>query len=500
MEWIKEERYRRLEETDPEEISGLAARVARCPWRQGYHIQPKTGLLNDPNGFAFFQGEYHLFYQWFPLGPVHGLKYWYHTSSPDLVHWTNRGVALRPDRNFDSHGVYSGSAIEHDGRLYLMYTGNTRDDNWERLPYQCMAQMEKDGSIHKFQSPVIGGPPSGYTDHYRDPKVWHQDGFFYAVIGAQRSNLTGCAVLYRSIDLHKWELLGELRTGLPDFGYMWECPDYFELAGQGILCFCPQGARLDEPGNIYPAGYLIGEPLDVETRDFRHGDFRLLDRGFDFYAPQTTLTPDGRRILVGWMGLPDVPYPTDDHGWAHCLTLPRELRVEGGRLYQLPARELQALRGKESFSIGKISDGTYSPPGFSGSRYELLIEFNNVDAFEFGVGLRTGEGERTVLVCDSRDSRLMLDRTLSGRPIAAEYGMVRSCAVNPSAVKLQLFVDTSSVEVFVDDGREVFTARIFPDADSMGLSIFAKGGEVSYRASKWDITSGAIRDREQSGS
>lgn len=487
MEWTKEERYRRLEDTDPEEISVLAARVARCPWRQGYHIQPETGLLNDPNGFAFFHGEYHLFYQWFPLGPVHGLKYWYHTSSPDLVHWTNRGVALKPDRDFDSHGVYSGSAIEHNGRLYLMYTGNTRDKNWERMPYQCMAQMERDGRIRKFSSPVISGPPSGYTGHYRDPKVWKQKDCFYAVIGAQRSNLSGCAMLYRSIDLYKWEEVGELHTRLSDFGYMWECPDYFEFDGQGVLCFCPQGAKLNDPGNIYPSGYVIGDPLNVETGEFRHGNFRLLDRGFDFYAPQTTLTPDGRRILVGWMGLPDIVYPTDDHGWAHCLTLPRELRVEGGRLYQVPVRELQAIRGRERFADGKISNDRLSPAGFAGSRYELIIEFNNVDAVEFGIELRTGEKERTILICNTRESRLMLDRTLSGRPIAEEFGTVRSCMVNPLAVKLHLFMDTSSVEVFVDDGREVFTARIFPHKESRGLSIFAKGGDVLYRANMWTI-------------
>lgn len=198
-------------------------------------------------------------------------------------------------------------------------------------------------------------------------------------------------MLYRSIDLYKWEEVGELHTRLSDFGYMWECPDYFEFDDQGVLCFCPQGAKLNDSGNIYPSGYVIGDPLNVETGEFRHGNFRLLDRGFDFYAPQTTLTPDGRRILVGWMGLPDIVYPTDDHGWAHCLTLPRELRVEGGRLYQVPVRELQTIRGRERFADGKISNDTLSPAGFAGPRYELIIEFNNVDAVEFGIRLRTGK-------------------------------------------------------------------------------------------------------------
>lgn len=239
-------------------------------------------------------------------------------------------------------------------------------------------------------------------------------------------------------------------------------PGLFRTQWSGVLCFCPQGVDLKEPGNIYSSGYIIGTPLDVETGDLQHEDFRLLDRGFDFYAPQTTLTPDGRRILVGWMGLPETKYPTDDYGWAHCLTLPRELRVEGGSLYQVPVRELQTIRGQRSLADGMISSGSLNLTDFAGSRYELIIEFNNIDATGFGIALRTGEKERTVLLCNTKESKLMLDRTLSGRPIAEEFGTIRTCNVNPSTVKLQIFMDTSSIEVFVDDGREVFTARIFP--------------------------------------
>ena len=119
MEWTREQRYRKIEEATKDELQKLSTRVKSCPWRQVFHIQPETGLLNDPNGFSYYNGEYHLFYQWFPLGPVHGLKYWYHTTSKDLVHWKNAGIAINPNSNFDSHGAYSGSAIEHEDNLYL---------------------------------------------------------------------------------------------------------------------------------------------------------------------------------------------------------------------------------------------------------------------------------------------------------------------------------------------------------------------------------------------
>ncbi|MCZ4149389.1 sucrose-6-phosphate hydrolase, partial [Escherichia coli] len=142
------------------------------------HIQSQTGLLNDPNGFAFYQGYYHLFYQWFPLGTEHGMKYWYHVRSSDLVHWEDRGIGIHPGDPQDSHGAYSGSAIEKDGKLMLMYTGNTRDERWIRHPYQCLAVMDEDDVVIKRETPVIPTVPAGYTDHFRDPKVW-QDGEWY---------------------------------------------------------------------------------------------------------------------------------------------------------------------------------------------------------------------------------------------------------------------------------------------------------------------------------
>lgn len=237
MKMTREQKYRVIEQAEPGEIASLEEKVEQCHWRQAFHIQPPTGLLNDPNGFSYYQGEYHLFYQWFPLGTDHGMKYWYHLKSRDLATWNSAGIGIAPGDYFDSHGAYSGSALEHEGKLYMLYTGNARDEDWIRHPYQCMAVMDENGRITKWEHPVISNVPEGYTDHFRDPKLWKDGDSFYCVIGAQRTNLTGCAVLYRSTDLHSWEFEGELCTGLESFGYMWECPDYFELNEAGVLIF-----------------------------------------------------------------------------------------------------------------------------------------------------------------------------------------------------------------------------------------------------------------------
>ncbi|WP_172252181.1 glycoside hydrolase family 32 protein [Saccharibacillus deserti] len=514
MNMTREQKYRLLRQAEPGELEILAKQADGCGWRQTYHIQPHAGLLNDPNGFAYYNGKYHLFYQWFPLGTDHGMKYWYHVVSTDLACWTDAGIGLEPGGPYDSHGAYSGSAIEKDGRLHLMYTGNTRDEDWVRRPYQCLAIMDETGAIAKRELPVISNVPDGYTDHFRDPKVWKNGDSYWCVIGTQRSDLTGAAVLYRSPDLLDWTFAGELKTSLPDFGYMWECPDYFELDGAGLLLLCPQGVERDGEHfrNIYQSGYLLGDPLNTKNGTFKHGAFAELDRGFDFYAPQTTEGPDGQRILVGWMGLPDLEYPTDDRGWAHCLTLPRELSLRGGRLIQRPAAGLRNLRGESRSFSAAWADGRRSFDGIEGTAYELLVAITPADpsasdvrhadrlpesgSGRFGVEFRTGAEERTVLTYDAGSRTVTLDRSRSGAPLSPDYGTTRSCTLGGehggTAVEFRLFVDTSSVEIFVNDGEAVFTARLFPDSASTGIAFFADGGGAAFEGSCWPYGTGAI--------
>ncbi|MCQ4086850.1 sucrose-6-phosphate hydrolase [Saccharibacillus sp. JS10] len=510
MKMTKEQKYRLLEEAAIEEIQQLESLVHQSRWRQGYHIQPHIGLLNDPNGFTFYNGKYHLFYQWFPLGTDHGMKYWYHLVSSDLAHWEDAGIGLEPGGTYDSHGAYSGSGIEKDGKLYLMYTGNTRDEQWIRHPYQCLAVTDGEGLAQKIEPPVIESVPTGYTEHFRDPKVWKDGTDYRCVIGAQRENLTGTAVLYRSPDLVNWTFEGELQTSLPSFGYMWECPDYFELDDAGILLFCPQGLAPENEKfrNIYQSGYLLGEPLASDGQYFSHGEFIELDYGFDFYAPQTTLGADGERILVGWMGVPDLEYPTDSHGWAHCLTLPRELSVHQGKLIQRPAAGLKSLRGKKVPFAAQLINQHRSFQGVEGTSYELEFSIcpiaensaiDETDTFEegvFGIEFRTGDMERTVLFYDASNGLITLDRSQSGAACSTEFGTTRSYTRNPDqlgqSITFRIFVDTSSVEIFVGDGEATFTARLFPDSASTGISFFAIGGSADFEGAFWQLDSDGI--------
>jgi beta-fructofuranosidase len=317
--------------------------------------------------------------------------------------------------------------------------------------------------------------------------VWQEKDTFYMVVGAQREDLTGCVLLYQSIDLKQWSWLGEVKTKERDFGFMWECPDYFELQNHGVLLISPQGLHPegDSFQNIYQSGAFVGKSLDTANGHFDHGIFQELDAGFDFYAPQTTLSPDGRRLLVGWMGLPDIEYPTDSEGWAHCLTIPRELSVEDNTLYQRPVRELKEKRKNEARTAMKLSDCVENLGTLSGNSFEMICEIEGGSAQKVGLKLRVGEGEETLLYLDTVAQKVVLDRTKTGIAFAQAYGTIRQKHYQKDKVRFHLFMDTSSIEVFVNDGEIVFTSRLFPKKESQGIQFFAEEGTAKIDAVQW---------------
>ncbi|HHB1426393.1 TPA: sucrose-6-phosphate hydrolase [Serratia odorifera] len=423
-------------------------RAADDPHRPCWHLAPSVGLLNDPNGFIQHNGRYHLFYQWNPLACDHGRKCWGHWQSDDLLHWHHQPVALLPGDDFDSHGCYSGSAVVENDKITLVYTGNVKFTDGSRTAYQCLAQENASGEYDKL-GPVLP-LPAGYSGHVRDPKVWRHHQQWYMVLGARDLHDQGKVLLLRSDDLRSWQLQGEIAgsrlNGIGDFGYMWECPDLFRLADRELLICCPQGlaAEPERYLNVYQAGYLCGE-LDYATARFSHGEFHELDAGFEFYAPQTTLAEDGRRLLVAWMGVPeqDESYqPTVRYGWLHTMTCLRELTLHAGRLYQQPARELQQLRGAATRWQGPAAEA----PQLEIDSAELLLRPHGPFSARFGDGMQLSwDGER---LCLSRHN------LRSGEPEQRYW--------RGELQQLQLLFDRSSVEIFINQGEAVMSSRYFP--------------------------------------
>ena len=291
--------------------------------------------------------------------------------------------------------------------------------------------------------------PSDLTCHVRDPKVWAQDGKYYMVLGARTKEDRGELLVYKSEDKRRWQHCNTLTTQ-EKFGYMWECPDLFCLDGQWFLQCSPQGVKQqgNHFQNVYTCGYF---PLDGDFRsEYTLADFQEMDCGFDFYAPQTFVDGE-RRILIGWMGMPDAPYtnPTAEQGWQHCLTVPCLLRRDGKRLLRTPVPEIDALRGKhvapEEASVFDMECRT-QPQG------RLVIRGSAVIEWEEGL------------------LRLKIDGGGAGRTVrCAEVGEVQT---------LRVLADVSSLEIFVNGGEQVLSTRYYPAPYMHGVTAFGAETEI----------------------
>lgn len=473
-----------LNEQALNQIAHYKETVTKDPFRLNYHLMPPVGLLNDPNGFVYFKEQYHIFYQWNPFNTDHSSKFWGHYISDDLVHWKAAPIALAPDSWFDKNGCYSGSAIVEDGKMYLFYTGNVKDEAGNRESYQCMAVSE-DGIYFEKKGPVAYRP-KGYTGHFRDPKVFKEKDHWYMIIGAQTVKKQGEVVLFSSIDLENWSFLGPLagneRNGLHDFGYMWECPDLFNLDGKDILIVSPQGLAANgyEYNNVFQSGYFTGK-VDFNHRTFAHDRFTELDRGFDFYAPQTMIDEQGRRILFAWMGNAEeegVKHPTEKYHWIHALTLPRQLEWKSNRLYQRPVKELAKLRrDPHLYEDVELNHTETELKHVNGQVFELdvMLKESNYQEFSIKIGAHT-------LISYHKESRTF---TFQRKSLLDNKSETRHCYVD-DLNRVHVFKDTSSIEIFINDGEEVFSSRVFDETTNDRI-IFRSNGLLKMNVSKWAL-------------
>ena len=429
-----------------------AAALEKDPWRLKLHLMPPTGFLNDPNGLCYFRGLWHVFFQYAPFSPQGGLKCWGHYTSPDLLHWTYWGVPLLPDQPFDCHGEYSGSALVQDGVLHLFFSGNLFCEGDPPRAFSVIHVTSEDG--FRFSSKKVVLSPCDYPEacscQIRDPKVWREGSEYRMVIGAQTARQTGALLLYRSADLESWQFDRLLQPSVP-FGYMWECPDIFALDGGVYLSVSPQGvdAEPDRYANIFQSVWTpLGGPAD-----FRYTEW---DKGFDFYAPQTFEAPDGRRILYGWMGmdaLSGYTNPTTAFQWQHALTLPRVITQKDGVLRQLPVGEIEQLR-RERRQIDLAA--TLPLP--------LELRLDNPENLPFTLDIGPG-------------LHFKFDPGLQAMQLyftdSSGYGRTERHARSARCRDLRAWIDTSSIEIFAEEGQEVFTSRFYPAGPSLPLVLHA---------------------------
>ncbi|HHC5573523.1 TPA: glycoside hydrolase family 32 protein [Escherichia coli] len=454
-------------------LEKLCARRGNA-WYPIFHLAPPAGWMNDPNGLIYFNGRYHAFFQHHPASAYQGPMHWGHATSTDMLHWQHEPIALAPGDKYDRDGCFSGSAVDDDGVLSLIYTGHIclddRGNDSIIREVQCLATSH-DG-IHFEKQGCVLTPPEGIM-HFRDPKVWHEDGSWWMVIGARDASDNGQVLLYRGTSLRDWHLEHVLAHSAAGKSYMWECPDFFRCGNFHWLMFSPQG--MPPSGyrfrNLFQSGVLAGSWKPGSVFALK-GGFEELDYGHDFYAPQSMLAEDGRRIIMAWMNMWDSPVPTRSEAWAGCLTLPREVFERDGRLCQRPVREVESLRKKcQPLSPVRLQSLQLLTENVQAA--ELLVTWHTVDSHAEHYGVRLGDGLR--LYVDNQAGRLVLWRYYP------EEGLdgYRSVELpDTEYLTLRIFLDRSSVEVFVNDGEATLSSRIYPQADSRQLSLYAAHGDA----------------------
>ena len=440
-------------------------------YRLGFHIAPKTGWLNDPNGLCQFRGVYHAFFQFNPVWPAIDTKYWRHFTSTDLLHWKDQGTPLVTDIAEDRNGVYSGSACVRKGLasdggdlMCLYYTGNVvyKDDPEANIDFVHSGReaneilvTSEDGINFSEKSVLLRNSdyPDVCTLHVRDPKVWEQDGKVWMLLGARDKDDEGMVLLYGSDDGRTWRIKSQVYSQ-SQFGYMWECPNIVQIDGRDFLAVCPQGLpdEVERWQNAWQAGYFPLEGSILDTVLVDENTFVEWDLGYDFYAPQVFVDDAGRTILIGWMGTFEDNRTSSPEGmlWAHCLTVPRLLTVgEDGLLRQNPVPEMEAARGEA------IPLHASKHVAIDEHRADIVIEGIK------GVG---------ALVLDDNALEIAytgekLEISFGGTDVAG--GRIDRQVPLRHLDDLRVLVDTSAVEIYANGGETVFSTRWFPKADML---------------------------------
>ncbi len=461
-------------------------------WRPRVHFTPRRNWINDPNGLLWFDGEYHLFYQYNPQGPTWGHMSWGHAVSTDLLHWQELPVAIAED---DDWMIFSGSVVvdHHNSSgfgeggtppLVACYTGCAQ--NGQRQNQQLAFSLDRGRHWHKHAgNPVLD---LGLKD-FRDPKVfWHAAlGQWVMLVSMARARHLA---FFASPNLRDWRHLSDCHIDLPG-SKVWECPDLILLPVQGQPGRHAWLLKFDvfdgHPGGGSGAVAVVG---DFDGTQFTPKQApQWLDGGMDFYAAIAfgAMPPgDPRCVWLGWMNDHRYAAHTPTAPWCGAMTLPRELWLteQAGQLCvaQQPVQELAALRGPaHQLAPQTLAAGTHAllPPGLLPLAHELRLVLAAPPGCNWWLGLRCsgddGGDESTRVGVDASTCSLFIDRSASGMlPAVGGFNGSRSLQWDGAAgpqVALRIVVDACSVEVFSDDGTAVLTELVFPRSGATGVQL-----------------------------
>ena len=423
--------------------------------RPKIHLTAPKNWINDPNGFIYYNGEYHLFYQYFPYDCKWGTMHWGHATSKDLVMWEHSPIALYPTKEYDQNGCFSGTAIIENGELHLYYTaikydkfreGNIHSpyDNYSFEASQAKI-VSKDGyTFNNYEDKRLIIPPIideslGHRTHTRDPKVWKYKDRYSMILGSKfkqegNDKFTGEILFYTSKDGEQWTYKN--RCYDDTIGDMWECPDLFQVDGKYVLVMSPENIISDDINYTNNSIYSIVD-FDEETCEMKLiNNQKFLDEGLDLYAPQTTLDEFGNRILIGWMRM---PLTFDGEEWIGMMSLPRVINIRDNDVYFSVPEYIDKLFNKEvklsEFDINEV--------------YKLDVTLNKDSMLNIG-------GYKISIIDDS----IVADRTEVFPDIKRKGRVFRSSKLN-ERYDLSIYIDNGIIEVFINDGKYVISNIVY---------------------------------------
>lgn len=413
------------------------------------HLKAPGNWINDPNGFIYYKGNYHLFYQYFPYSPRWGTMHWGHAVSRDLVSWEHQGVAIFPTRYEDQNGCFSGSAVEREGRLYIYYTGvhyekaNPEDihvcpdDAFESA--QLMLTSEDGYHFDNFHGKAVIIPPMtdgeiGDKTHTRDPKVWRGKDAWYMVLGSKTADDRGKLLFYKSKNLRSWEMVNTA-SGESGFGRMWECPDYFETEGGKVLIVSPMGIRKEEGLEENHAVCMMVE-FEEETCTMEiPAQYQYLDYGLDLYAPQSAVDEEGRRVLVAWLRMPEAV----NGEWIGMFCIPRVVEAADGHVY------FRVHPNIEKMYTRRIDDAAEA----HSAGYKVSFDMEEGETVDIG-GYRISR----------KQNRIYTDRK-SVFPEHTNFRLQSSTPEVKEGFHLDVYVDPNLIEVYVNKGEYVISNAVY---------------------------------------
>lgn len=469
--------------------------------RPQFHFTPPAKWMNDPNGMVYYDGEYHLFYQHYPDSTVWGPMHWGHAVSKDMIGWEHLPIALYPD----SLGyIFSGSAVAdvnntagfkngNEIPLVAIYTyHDMAGEKAGKLDHQTQGiafSNDKGRTWTKYEgNPVVKNP--GVKD-FRDPKVmWHEASQHWIMTLAVGDHIA----FYHSPDLKNWTQTGTFGKTFGAHGGVWECPDLFELPIENsdsskwilLVSINPGG-----PNGGSATQYFIGD-FDGKTFVSENPASTALwiDYGTDNYAGVTWSNiskQDGRRLFLGWMSnwLYATTVPTE--AWRSAMTVPRSLHLQqtprGLRLLSKPVKELEILRDKKLDLAAQKIDNRSEIKDFQATTGEFLLEFdlNQTNASDFGIEISNSKGEKVQIGYAVASQQFYIDRSQAGKQDFSDQFAKKHFAPRVSddkIVRVHVFLDVASVELFADNGSTVMTDIFFPNEDFNKIAIFSKAGSV----------------------